>query len=144
MVNDFVPPSFDKRLSDSRRQIIEHLVPAPPLPFSLAALSGALERVEYSLRVVDLVHRRRTLGAVAATAAGMLGIAFEFANLESVLVNVGKQAAARFAVETYRRNDRIAALDLPRPMRWIELDPFFQCRGGSIAFQSSCPRSDIL
>src|ERR1019366_7448095 len=122
MVYDFVVPSFDKSLSDSRSQIIEHLVPAHTLPFSLAALASALERMEYSLRVVGLVDRRRTPGAVAATAAGMLGIAFEFANLERILVNVGEQAASRFAVETYRRNDRIAALDLARPMRRIELD----------------------
>src|SRR5208283_4415121 len=144
MVNDFVPPSFDKRLSDSRRQIVEHLVPAHTLPFSLAALAGALERIEYSLRVAHLVDRRGTLGAVAATTAGMLGIAFEFANLESIPVNVGEQAASRFAVETYRRDDRIAALDLPRPMRRIQLDPIFPLRRRRIASQSVRRRIEIL
>src|SRR5262249_31578780 len=73
--------------------------------------------------VPHLVERRRTLRAVAAARARVLGVALELPDLERVLVHVGEQAAGRFAVEAGRGHEQAAAFDALRPRARVELDP---------------------
>jgi hypothetical protein len=61
----------------------------------------------------------------------MMWIAFELLNLSTVFVDIGEEAARRLAVETGRRNQTVALLNLLRPSLCIELDvivPFIRRR----------------
>ena len=74
VVHDLVSPVFLDRASNPRGDIVERFVPrdAQPLPF--AARSRALQRVEDAMRVLELVQRRRSLGAVPATRSGPVSL----------------------------------------------------------------------
>ncbi len=115
VVHDRVRPLLDDRLPDPAGDVVERLVPGDPLPASRTAFPDPLERVEDPIRVGDLVDGCRALGAVAAARARVLGIALELADLERLLVDVGKQAAGRLAVEAGRRHEHVALLDPLRP-----------------------------
>src|SRR5437762_2921710 len=73
---------------------------ARPFPFSTAA--DALQWIEDPVGIVDLIDRRRTLGAVAPAASGMEGIALELADGERVLLHPAQKSAGRLAIETDR------------------------------------------
>ncbi len=115
-----------------RSDVLERLVPADALPLALAALADALERVEDPLRIIRLVVRRRTLRAVAPATARMHRVAFELADLERVLVDVGEQPAPALAVEADRRDERVAPRHLARPGLRVPLHPIVPAVGGRI------------
>src|SRR5579875_3431949 len=56
---------------------------------SHSPLPRALERVQDPVRVGDLVDGGRSLGAVTAAGAGVLGVALELAHPEGLAVHVG-------------------------------------------------------
>ena len=78
------------------------------------ALAGAPQRVEDAIGVVELVDGRRALGAVAPAAARVHRVAFDLADRQVVLVDVGEEAAGRLAVEADGRDQHELALDLAR------------------------------
>ncbi len=123
VVHDFVAPLFLQRLTHAAGDVVEHFVPTDPLPLAFAALADALQRITNAFGIANLVERRRPLGAVAAAAAGMLGIALEAANLVRVFFDHRNQAAGRFAIETNGWNDPAVLLDFARPLRRVVLDP---------------------
>src|SRR5262249_61422005 len=61
--------------------------------------------------------------AVAPAGARMLGVALELADLAGCAVDVGEQAARRFAVEAGGGHQHVAALDALGPGPGVELDP---------------------
>ena len=88
-----------------------------------AARTDALHWVEDALRIVDLVDGRWTLGAVAATRARVVGVAFYLADLVGVLVDVGDQATGGFAVEADGRYQRVVLHDPLGPRLGVEFLP---------------------
>src|ERR1700730_13335391 len=96
VVDDFIAPPINQRLANPLSKILQHLVPGHSLPFALTAFTGALERIEDTLRIIDLVEGRRTFSAVASAAARMRRIALEFANAAGLLIDVSEQSAGRF------------------------------------------------
>src|SRR4029078_5023406 len=132
VVHDFVPPAFDDRRADLRRHLVQRFVPRHLLPSAAAALAVALQRIQDAIRIFELVRRDDALGAGAAAAARVNGIAFDFADGEALLVDVGEDAARRLTVETDARNDPVAApfllrpalrlvIDVVVPRRWIRM-----------------------
>jgi hypothetical protein len=50
-----VTPVFDDRVANARGDGVERFVPGGALPFSFTAFAGAFERIEYPIRICDLV-----------------------------------------------------------------------------------------
>src|SRR5215469_14348597 len=123
MIEDFVPPSLNQRRANPRSKIVKHLVPGHSLPFALAALSGALERIKNTLGVIDLVESRRTFSTVASAAAGMCRIALEFADAAGLLIDICEQSAGGLAVETDCWNQAVMLAYLARPLRRVIFGP---------------------
>ena len=101
---------------------VERLVPRHPLPLALAALAVAPQRIEDPIRILELVRRDDALGAGAAAAARVQRIAFDLADGQLLLVDVGEDAAGRLAVEADARNDPVVPAVLLRPARRLEVD----------------------
>src|SRR5713101_6198120 len=104
MIDDFVAPPLNQSRANPRSKVVEHLVPGDSLPFALAAFPGALEWIENTLGIVDLVEGRRAFSAIASAAARMRGIALEFADAAGLFIDVREQSAGGFAIETDRRD----------------------------------------
>jgi len=120
VVDNFIPPAVLDRLRDPRRDHLDRFLPIDPLPFSLAALTDALHRMQDSIRIIDLVDRRWPLRAQPATTRWVQRVALELANLVRFLINVRELPACRFAVEAGRRNQPIVPLRaLRRPLMRI-------------------------
>src|SRR5262249_53771125 len=115
VIHDLVLAAFHQSLANAASQIVKHLVPGHALPFAFATFARAPQRIKDAFRVVHLIDRRRTLGAVASAAAGMRGIAFELLYAHLLFVDVSQQAASRFAVEANGGNQGIVPLDSARP-----------------------------
>src|SRR5215510_9125672 len=135
MIHDLIASILFQRFAYSCRNIVENFVPAHPLPFSLSPLSDSLQRITNALRIGYLVQGRRPLRAVASTAAGMFGIAFEAPDAQRFLVDETEKTARRLAVKTDRRNNLIMLLDFSWPMRGIVFDPIIPLFHGRIARQ---------
>ena len=123
VVDDLVAALFLDGLADSPGDVVERIIPAHALPFALAALSGALHRVEDAIRVVDLVHRHPALGAVTPARGGVEGVTLDFSDFQIVLVHIGQQPAARLAVKTKGGHQHVVALDLLGPIGALVLVP---------------------
>src|SRR5258706_10379207 len=65
VIHDLVTPIFDDRFPDTPGDGVEYLVPTNALPFTLAAFTGALQRIKNPIRIGNLIQRRRTLHAIA-------------------------------------------------------------------------------
>ena len=107
VISNFVVSLFLDRFANPGRDIIEDFVPSNTLPFSFTTFSRTLQRVENTIRVVDLVDRRWTLRTISTTASGVIGIAFKLADLIRIFVDVCRQSARAFTIETCRWNNRI-------------------------------------
>ena len=123
VVHDLFLSTLLDGFADTPRDVVDRLLPADPFPLARAAISDPSERVQDAIGIGDLIQRRRSLGAVAAARAGVLGIAFELGDFERGLVDVGQQAARRFAVETGGGHQHEPLLDPLRPGLRVELDP---------------------
>ena len=123
VIHDLVVAFFFDRLADASADLFERLIPANALPLATAPFSYPLHRVHNPLGVIDLVQRRWSLGAVAATARGVLGVALDLVDLARFLVEVTEQTATSFAVEARGRYQRVLLLDLRRPRLGVELGP---------------------
>src|SRR5262245_54924206 len=93
VIHHLIATVFDQRLTNLNGEGVEHFVPGGSFPASSASWTYPFERIEDTLRIVNLVDGRRTFGAIAATRSRMKWIAFEFADLTRFLVNIGEQAA---------------------------------------------------
>src|SRR5947209_3998426 len=123
VIHDLVFAAFLKSVADSSGQVVQNCIPGNPLPLPFASLAHAPQRIENALRVIDLVNRRRTFGAVAATTARMCRIPFKFLDLHLVFVNISQQTASSLTVKTDGRDERIVLLDFLRPLRRIIFSP---------------------
>src|SRR5262249_23217649 len=88
VVDDLVTPSFLQSLADACRDQLDSLLPADRLPLAFAARADAPQRMEDTIRVIDLVDGRRPLGTEPAATRGMDGIALELADRVRLLVDV--------------------------------------------------------
>src|ERR1044071_5521971 len=95
VIHDLALAIFDDGFPNSRREIVEHIIPTNAFPIPRTALTGSLQRIKNAIRIVDLIERRRPFSAVTSTASRILGIAFELLNLIRVFVDVGEQPARR-------------------------------------------------
>src|SRR3989442_7041915 len=136
VVHHFLRPPLHQGLADPARDVIERLVPRDALPLPAGALALAPDGVADAFGVLDLVQRGGALGAVAATTAGMNGIALELLDAARRLVDVGEQPARGFAVEADGRDQAVAALDLPRPGDGVVLFPILPALRRWIAGQA--------
>src|SRR5690606_19763774 len=123
VVHDLVVPILFDGPADARRDVLQCFIPADLHPLPLAPPPRALQRLEDAVGVGDLVQRCRSLCAVAAARAGVLGVALELADLERRLVDVGEEAAGGFAVEAGRGDEDVALLDTAGPRLRVQLDP---------------------
>ncbi|MEJ7722313.1 MAG: hypothetical protein WKF58_18615 [Ilumatobacteraceae bacterium] len=123
VVHHLVVAILGDRRADAAADLVEGLVPRDALPPAAAALADALQRVQDPLGIVHLVEGRRALGAVAATAGGMLGVALDLGDLAALLIDVGDEPARRLAVEARRRHEAVRALLALRPRLGVELVP---------------------
>src|SRR6185503_16104953 len=123
VIHDLLATIFDNRFPDLSGEFIEHFVPTSLHPFPFAAFSGAFERVQNAIRIVDLVESGGTFRAVAATRTWMFRIAFKLLNFACDLIDIGEQTARRLAIETGRGNQGVVALFALRPCLRIELSP---------------------
>jgi len=119
VVHQLVPPVLLDRLADPRADVVQRLVPRDARPSALAAFAGALQRIENAIGIVELVRGDDPFRAGAAAAPGMHRIAFDLADVQLLLVDVGEDAARGLAVEADRRNDPVVAALLPRPARGL-------------------------
>jgi hypothetical protein len=91
-----------------------------------------------------LIYRCRSLGAVPAARAGVLGITFQLAYFKSVLVDISKQPAGGLTIETDGRNKHVRARDSLRPrfrIPFLPVIPFFPGREErQLAYLSLCTR----
>ena len=104
---------------------LQHFLPAMSashLPCRRAAPT-AFHRIKNAIRIVNLIDRRRPLGAQPPAAGGMHWVALKLRDLPGFFVDIGQQPASRFAVETNRGNQRVMFLDPPRPSLGIVLNP---------------------
>src|SRR6185295_11587072 len=74
-------------------------------------------------RILDLVERRRALGAVLPARAGVMRVPLELPDLLRLAIDVRDEPARRLAVEARRRHEHVVPLDLPRPGGGLVLDP---------------------
>src|SRR5487761_600993 len=146
VVHHLVVPTLGDGGADSLREVDERNVPAHPLPASGAARSHATQGVEAPVAIGHLVDRRRALGAVAASRAGVFGVALELAHLEGLAVDVGEQAARRLAIEAGGGHQHAVALDALRPGARVELLPVVPAlprrEGGQV--DATCSRVEGL
>src|SRR5262245_4253010 len=133
MIHDLIAPILFQHLAYSCRDVVENFVPPHSFPFSLSPLSHPLQRIANALRIGYLIQGRRPFRAVASTAAGMFGIAFEAPDAQRFLVDETDKTARRLAVKTDRRNDLIMLLDFSWPMRGIVFDPIIPLLHGWVA-----------
>src|ERR1051325_7095414 len=123
VIHDLMTAVFENRITNARRERVERFVPRRAFPLSFTAFSCALEWKKNAIRIVDLIERRWSLRAIAPTRTGMFRIPLELLDLTGDLVDISKQPACRFAVETRRRNERIVPLLPLRPRPRIQLRP---------------------
>ena len=143
VIHDLLPAPLHEGLPDAARDVVEGLVPRHPLPRPAPARADPAQRMANPLGIVHLVQGGRALGAVAAAAARMRGVALELLDLEGLLVDVGEQPAGRLAVEADGRDQRIAALHLSGPGHRIVLDPVLPALHGGIARQAARARGQL-
>src|SRR5207302_11363648 len=123
VIHHFVRPPLDDRPSNAGSDVIERLVPGHTMPSILSAPPGAPQRVQNAIGIIGLIERRRSFRAVSPARAGMLGIAFVFADLQRLAIDVCEKAAGRLAVEACRRHEHVVPLDATRPRARVELGP---------------------
>ena len=115
MVSHFIVSPLLQRFPDASGDGIQSFFPGNAFPVTLSALSDPLHRIQYAIRIRDLIDRGRPLGAVPATASRVIRIAFEFPDRPLFLVHIGRQPARTFAVEACGGHNGIRALVLFGP-----------------------------
>src|SRR5262245_36292153 len=121
VIHQLVTPVFLDRASNAPADVGQRFVPADALPLSTAARTFTLEGIENAIGILELVRRDDALGARAAAAARMHGVAFDLADLERLLVDVGEDAARRLAVEADAGDDPVLAAILFGPALGLEV-----------------------
>src|SRR5438270_453195 len=127
----------------SHQSAIEEVGPRDALPPAAAPRPLAPQRVADALRVVHLVERRGTLGAVPAAASGMDRVPLELLDAQRGLVHVGEEAARGLAVEADRRDQRVAPLHLARPGGGIVFLPVLPALDGRVAGEPARGRREL-
>jgi len=119
----YITSSVDRGdcLANPRRDVVERLVPGHPGP-SVAGGRRSASAGRVCGRILNLIQRGRSLGAVPAARPGCR-VALEFPDLEGVAIDVGEQTACRLTVEAGGRHQHVAVLDTCRPRARIEFDP---------------------
>src|ERR1043166_548441 len=123
VIHDLVVSIFNDRFTNTPGDIVERRVPGCLFPFPFATFAGAFEWKENAIRIVNLIQRRRTFGAIAPAGSGVFGIAFKLLNFAGDFVDVRKQATGRLAVEARRRNERVVSFLPAWPSLRVEFSP---------------------
>src|SRR6202022_2798800 len=71
VVHDLFVPSLLEGAADPSADVGERLRPRDARPLPLPATADTLQWIKDAVRIVDLIDRGRTLGAVAPAASGM-------------------------------------------------------------------------
>src|SRR5437016_2824256 len=98
VIHDLVASIFFQRFAYTCRDVVENFIPAHSFPFSFSPLSHPLQGITNALGIGYLIERRRSLCAIASSAAGVLRVAFESADAKRFLVDETEAAARRFTV----------------------------------------------
>ncbi len=123
MVHHLVAPAFHDSGANFGGKGLQGLVPRRALPFALAALARAFHWIENALWIVHLVDGGRTFGAIAPTAAGMIGIALEFLDAARFFIDISQQPAGRLAIEADSGDDFVMSFKLARPCFCVVFNP---------------------
>ncbi len=122
VVHDLLGPAQGDTPADPSGDIVERLVPGDGLPISASSRPDSPQGMQDSFGVIKLIDRRRALGAVAAPRAGVSRVAFQLADGQVRLVDVGEQPAARLAVEARGGDQHVFAGHLARMGPGVVLD----------------------
>jgi hypothetical protein len=122
MIDDTIG-SAQLAFAHSPGDLSQGLIPTDAFPFPFTAFANSLQGIKDAFRVIDLIMRRGSLSTVSAAASRVNRIAFELANLESILVYIGEKPTGRFTVEADGRHERISPRDALRPFLAIPFDP---------------------
>src|ERR1017187_3368499 len=87
VIHHLIAPSLDKRGANFGGKGVQHFVPGRAFPLALATLTDTLQGIQDALRVMHLVDRRGTFGAVAPTTARMVGVALQLLDLPALFVH---------------------------------------------------------
>src|SRR6266498_1657700 len=120
VVHDLVGPPFLERAADAAGDVVQGLVPAHLDPAALAPGADPFQGVQDAVGVGDLVEGGRSLGAVAAPRAGVLGVALELADLQRLPVHVTDSPARGLPVLARGGGERGAALCAPGPRHGVQ------------------------
>jgi hypothetical protein len=134
VVHDFVPPVFQDRRADASADIGERLIPRHLPPLSRSSIAVAAQGIEDPVGILELVGGDDALRAGPAAAARVKRVALDLADGELFLVDVGQNAACRFAVETDAGNDPVVPAVLFRPARGFEIHVVVPRRGIRMRF----------
>src|SRR5947208_8823918 len=101
----------------------QYLVPGRAFPLALSTLACASERIQNAFGVIDLVDRSRSLGTVAPSTAGMIGVALKFFDSSGLFIHVSHQSAGSLTVEADSGDYFVMFLYFARPSPGIVLNP---------------------
>ena len=87
VIHDLVVALLAQGLADAFADVRHRLLPGDLLPLAPTARPLALQGFQDALGVIDLIDRRRTLGAKASTRSRVERVAFKFGNVSRRLVN---------------------------------------------------------
>src|SRR6266568_29162 len=115
MIHDLVATVFNDSCADFGGECIQYLIPGGAFPFALATFACAFQGVEDAFGIIDLVDGSRAFGAVASSAAWMVGVALEFFDTTCFLIHISHQTTGGFAVKADGGNDGVVPFDFARP-----------------------------
>ena len=123
MIHHLVTSPLDNRGTNLGGERIQHFIPGRALPLALTALADALQGVQDTFWIVDLVDSRGTFGAVAPATPRVERVALQLLDPPALLVHVGQQPARRLTIEADRGDDLVVPLHFARPRLRIVFHP---------------------
>ena len=129
MVRNFVVATLLYCLAHSSGNIIQHTVPAYPVPLAAASFARSFHRVEHPVGILNLVEGCGAFGTISSTTCRMVGIPDQLAHRHTLFINVGKKTATSLTVETGGRNQHILFRLALRPAFRIIFHPIIPLIG---------------
>ena len=107
MIRNFVIAALLYGLAHSSCNVVQHTVPAYPVPLAATSFARSFHRVEHPVGILNLVEGCGAFCTVSTTTGRMVGIADQLAHRHALFINIGKKSATSLTVETGCRNQHI-------------------------------------
>ena len=105
VIHDLVSTLFENRVANASGDGVECFVPRCAFPLSFATLAGAFEGIKNAIGICYLVECGWSFCAISPARTGMFRVSFELLYFTGDFVNVRKQPARRFTIETSGGNE---------------------------------------